>query len=250
MSRLRTAKYQHSQVDERRSIAADGEQHCPRPATKSPTGRTWPMSASSGRSCAGVVFKAILALPAIYRAPVMLRDIQGMSTEEASATAPGQGSDAQVAAAPWPVDSSASSSRTSPVAWPCHQCAEPLLDADAGPFQAQRACIALSRATRSWALRAGVSTRHDSSGAHPAPAARPSATAVQHESSGATKQHMIPAATRRGCRRRLSRRSRQGIRAGRPERRDSAARRRRAGSSAPVRATAGDGHVLPRHHRL
>ena len=31
------------------------------------------------------VFRAILALPAIYRAPVMLRDIQGMSTEEASA---------------------------------------------------------------------------------------------------------------------------------------------------------------------
>ena len=30
-------------------------------------------------------FRAILALPAIYRAPVMLRDIQGMSTEEASA---------------------------------------------------------------------------------------------------------------------------------------------------------------------
>ena len=26
-----------------------------------------------------------LALPAIYRAPVMLRDVQGMSTEEASA---------------------------------------------------------------------------------------------------------------------------------------------------------------------
>src|SRR5205823_7990491 len=31
------------------------------------------------------VFKAILALPAIYRAPVLLRDIQGLSTEEASA---------------------------------------------------------------------------------------------------------------------------------------------------------------------
>jgi RNA polymerase sigma-70 factor (ECF subfamily) len=30
-------------------------------------------------------FRAILALPAIYRAPVMLRDVQGMSTEEASA---------------------------------------------------------------------------------------------------------------------------------------------------------------------
>ena len=31
------------------------------------------------------LFGAILALPEIYRAPVMLRDIQGMSTEEASA---------------------------------------------------------------------------------------------------------------------------------------------------------------------
>jgi RNA polymerase sigma-70 factor (ECF subfamily) len=31
------------------------------------------------------MFRAIQALPAIYRAPVMLRDIQGMSTEEASA---------------------------------------------------------------------------------------------------------------------------------------------------------------------
>src|SRR4029077_8480822 len=29
--------------------------------------------------------RAILSLPAIYRAPVVLRDIQGMSTEEASA---------------------------------------------------------------------------------------------------------------------------------------------------------------------
>lgn len=31
------------------------------------------------------VLRAILALPAIYRAPVMLRDLQGLSTEEASA---------------------------------------------------------------------------------------------------------------------------------------------------------------------
>ena len=29
--------------------------------------------------------RAILALPAIYRAPVVLRDLHGMSTEEASA---------------------------------------------------------------------------------------------------------------------------------------------------------------------
>jgi RNA polymerase sigma-70 factor (ECF subfamily) len=31
------------------------------------------------------LLRAVLALPAIYRAPVVLRDIQGMSTEEASA---------------------------------------------------------------------------------------------------------------------------------------------------------------------
>jgi RNA polymerase sigma-70 factor, ECF subfamily len=31
------------------------------------------------------LYRAILALPAIYRAPVLLRDVQGMSTEEASA---------------------------------------------------------------------------------------------------------------------------------------------------------------------
>jgi RNA polymerase sigma-70 factor (ECF subfamily) len=31
------------------------------------------------------VIRAVLALPAIYRAPVVLRDLQGMSTEEASA---------------------------------------------------------------------------------------------------------------------------------------------------------------------
>jgi len=31
------------------------------------------------------VLRAILALPVIYRAPVVLRDIQGLSTEEASA---------------------------------------------------------------------------------------------------------------------------------------------------------------------
>ena len=50
------------------------------------------------------VLRAILALPAIYRAPVMLRDMQGMSTEEASAHAAREGSDAQVAAAPGPAD--------------------------------------------------------------------------------------------------------------------------------------------------
>src|SRR5436190_1751976 len=86
MSRLRTARYRQSQSqdDDRRIGSPDGEE-----------------SLAAARDVADMsdmaddrilrsqlrrrVFRAILALPAIYRAPVMLRDIQGMSTEEASA---------------------------------------------------------------------------------------------------------------------------------------------------------------------
>ena len=50
-----------------------------------PTGRSSPTSAFSSRSCGSGCIRAVLALPVIYRAPVMLRDIQGLSTEEASA---------------------------------------------------------------------------------------------------------------------------------------------------------------------
>jgi RNA polymerase sigma-70 factor (ECF subfamily) len=86
MSRLRTARYRQSQSqdDDRRIGSPDGEE-----------------SLAAARDLADLsdmaddrilrsqlrrrVFRAILALPAIYRAPVMLRDIQGLSTEEASA---------------------------------------------------------------------------------------------------------------------------------------------------------------------
>jgi RNA polymerase sigma-70 factor (ECF subfamily) len=84
MSRLRTARYRQSQDDDRRIVSPEGEE-----------------SIAAARDVADLsdmaddrilrsqlrrrVFSAILALPAIYRAPVMLRDIQGMSTEEASA---------------------------------------------------------------------------------------------------------------------------------------------------------------------
>ena len=84
MSRLRTARYRQSQDDDRRVASPDREE-----------------SLAAARDVADLsdmaddrilrsqlrrrVFRAILALPAIYRAPVMLRDIQGMSTEEASA---------------------------------------------------------------------------------------------------------------------------------------------------------------------
>ena len=85
MSRLRTASYQRSQGEERqasllsreevgdaaRSEIADWSDMADEQVLRSQLRRR--------------VFHAILRLPAIYRAPVMLRDIQGMSTEEASA---------------------------------------------------------------------------------------------------------------------------------------------------------------------
>src|SRR3954469_3424208 len=85
MSRLRTARYQRTQDDERQvSQNADGE-----PAASSrPAVADWSQMADETllrSQLRSRVMSAILALPAIYRAPVMLRDIQGMSTEEASA---------------------------------------------------------------------------------------------------------------------------------------------------------------------
>ncbi|MBI3493706.1 MAG: sigma-70 family RNA polymerase sigma factor [Acidobacteria bacterium] len=84
MSRLRTARYQREQ-DQDRPMASDGEQ----PAAPARADvADWSQMADEGVLRSQLrrrVFKAILALPAIYRAPVMLRDIQGMSTEEASA---------------------------------------------------------------------------------------------------------------------------------------------------------------------
>jgi RNA polymerase sigma-70 factor, ECF subfamily len=85
MSRLRTAQYQRAQAD-RREAAVDTD-------TMGEPAR--PVDVADWTDLADErvlrsqlrqrVFRAILALPAIYRAPVMLRDIHGMSTEEASA---------------------------------------------------------------------------------------------------------------------------------------------------------------------
>jgi RNA polymerase sigma-70 factor, ECF subfamily len=83
MSRLRTAKYQRAQNDELSITANEGDETA--------TGRyeiaDWSDMADERvfrSQLRRKVFSAILSLPAIYRAPVMLRDIQGMSTEEAS----------------------------------------------------------------------------------------------------------------------------------------------------------------------
>ena len=84
MSRVRTAGYRQSRIDDRQSPAGDGGEssQAPREAAD------WTDLADERILRSQLrrrVFRAILALPAIYRAPVMLRDIHGMSTEEASA---------------------------------------------------------------------------------------------------------------------------------------------------------------------
>jgi RNA polymerase sigma-70 factor, ECF subfamily len=85
MSRLRTARYQRSQDEERQSNTTDGgDEQVSRkrePADPSELADERILRSQMRRR----LFGAILALPVIYRAPVMLRDIHGMSTEEASA---------------------------------------------------------------------------------------------------------------------------------------------------------------------
>jgi RNA polymerase sigma-70 factor (ECF subfamily) len=90
MSRLRTVKYQRAQAQDRQAAETaqdrDGGLRPVDPARADIA--DWSQMADEGvlRSQLRTrVFGAILSLPAIYRAPVMLRDIQGMSTEEASA---------------------------------------------------------------------------------------------------------------------------------------------------------------------
>jgi RNA polymerase sigma-70 factor (ECF subfamily) len=84
MSRLRSASYQRAQEAQR--SAANGEHDDKAVARSEPA--DWSSLADEHVLRSQLrrrVFRAILSLPAIYRAPVVLRDIQGMSTEEASA---------------------------------------------------------------------------------------------------------------------------------------------------------------------
>ena len=86
MSRLRTARYQRSQQDDPLLLTANGSDEngaAPRReiADWSDMADERVLRAQLRRR----VLRAILALPAIYRAPVVLRDLHGMSTEEASA---------------------------------------------------------------------------------------------------------------------------------------------------------------------
>jgi RNA polymerase sigma-70 factor, ECF subfamily len=84
MSRVRTAQFQRSQEDDRQIASEDGESF----SASQPDIADWSNMADERVLRSQLrrrVLRAILALPVIYRAPVMLRDIHGMSTEEASA---------------------------------------------------------------------------------------------------------------------------------------------------------------------
>src|SRR5436189_6161345 len=83
MSRLRTAPLQRTRTDEESSRWRDES-----PPQRQAEVADWSNMADEGlyrRQLRRRLLKAVLALPAIYRAPVVLRDIQGLTTEEASA---------------------------------------------------------------------------------------------------------------------------------------------------------------------
>lgn len=85
MSRLRSGAYQRAQEEQRHMAAADSGEPNVAPVREP---ADWSQMADEQLFKSQLrkrMFSAILSLPAIYRAPVMLRDIQGMSTEEASA---------------------------------------------------------------------------------------------------------------------------------------------------------------------
>jgi RNA polymerase sigma-70 factor (ECF subfamily) len=85
MSRVRTVRYRRSRDDERRVTPVEGEGS---PALGREDRADWSDMADERvfrLQLRRRVLVAILELPAVYRAPVMLRDVQGMSTQEASA---------------------------------------------------------------------------------------------------------------------------------------------------------------------
>jgi RNA polymerase sigma-70 factor (ECF subfamily) len=85
MSRLRTARHQRAQAEARHAASGPDDRGERKPSREV---GDWSNLADEQVLRAELrqrVYQAVLALPAIYRGPVVLRDIQGMSTEEASA---------------------------------------------------------------------------------------------------------------------------------------------------------------------
>jgi len=85
MSRLRSGAYQRAQEEQRLSVASENGDMETRPRSEPADWSDLADEQLFKSQLRRRMFRAILALPAIYRAPVLLRDIQGMSTEEASA---------------------------------------------------------------------------------------------------------------------------------------------------------------------
>jgi RNA polymerase sigma-70 factor (ECF subfamily) len=85
MSRLRSASYQRAQDEQREPVPVEGDDTT---LTAAQEVADWSNMADEHLLRSQLrrrLVRAVLALPAIYRAPVVLRDLQGMSTEEASA---------------------------------------------------------------------------------------------------------------------------------------------------------------------
>ena len=85
MSRLRSGPYQRAQEEQRLASATERDDVDPQPRHEPVDWSELADEQLFKSQLRQRLNRAILALPAIYRAPVMLRDIQGLSTEEASA---------------------------------------------------------------------------------------------------------------------------------------------------------------------
>jgi RNA polymerase sigma-70 factor, ECF subfamily len=85
MSRLRSASYQRAQDAQRLFATERIDDKAGAPGPEPADWSNIPDEQLLKSQLRRRVVRAVLALPAIYRAPVVLRDIRGMSTEEASA---------------------------------------------------------------------------------------------------------------------------------------------------------------------
>jgi RNA polymerase sigma-70 factor (ECF subfamily) len=86
MSRLRSSAYQRAQEEQREAAVNDATEELAAAPPREVA--DWSQMADEHLLRSQLrrrLLNAVLALPAIYRAPVVLRDLQGMSTEEASA---------------------------------------------------------------------------------------------------------------------------------------------------------------------
>jgi RNA polymerase sigma-70 factor (ECF subfamily) len=85
MSRLRATRQQRAHTGDAAVASTDAADQAPSPRVEQ---ADWTMMADEHVFRSELrrrLFAAVLRLPATYRAPVVLRDIQGLSTEEASA---------------------------------------------------------------------------------------------------------------------------------------------------------------------